>query len=365
MTERILMYVYGDITTDARVNRAADALAKDYDVTVLSTQSGKIVKDKMFNNILIDNKHTGVRGYLENVRKALNIIKKNKPDIFYAHDYYSALLVFLLQDRRYCKKIIYDAHELIIPEKGIKDYKMKFFHFFEKRIIKKVNLVICASEERSNIMQKYYRLTNKPSVIENISQLEIVENDFNRKILDHLADFFKDSSPTIVYAGAVTKGRRIIELFDAIGNLAPMFKLLIIGNGDALDNLKMKAKEYPNVHIAFTGAVPYTCLGLLLSKCDLGFIYYPTDTLNNINCASNKIYEYASVQLPMISNENVTVKKIIETNRIGLASNDFCKAIRQIAPKIIEYKKNCEIFNKQFPWAKTAEKLLLSVKSLV
>ena len=302
---------------------------------------------------------------MENVRRALKIIKKNKPDIFYAHDYYSALLVFLLQGKRYCKKIIYDAHELIIPEKSIKDYRMRFFYFFEKRIIKKADLVICASEERGAIMQEYYKLNDKPLVIENISQLQVVENDFNRKILDNIADFFKDPSPTIVYAGAVTKGRRIIELLDAVDKLAPMFKLLIVGNGDALNMLKAKAKECPNVHVAFTGAVPYTCLGMLLSKCDLGFIYYPTDTLNNINCASNKIYEYASVQLPMISNENVTVQRVIETHHIGLASNDFCKAIRQIAPKINEYKKNCEIFNKQFPWAKTAEKLLSSVKSLV
>lgn len=364
MVTRLFMYVYGDIVTDARVNRAANALARDYQITVLSVDCGRQIQNNdVFNNVLIRNFHKGIRGYFEHIANAYRFIKKNKPDIFYAHDYYSALLVFLLLRSNVCKRIIYDAHELIIPEKGRRSFRQSFFYYFEQAIIKKVNLIICASEERAVIMQKHYKLIDKPLVVENVSQLEIIKDSVSLAILNSLDPFFKDHSPTIVYAGTVVQSRRIMDLLDAVGKISPKYKLLIIGNGDALDLLKIKAKEYPKLNVAFTGIVPYTSLGLLLSKCDLGFVYYPIDSLNNFYCASNKIYEYASVLLPMISNENVTVKRIIETYKIGIASDNFVDAIESIYCKLDEYKKNCILFNQLFPWNSVAERMLLTVKN--
>ena len=60
MKKKLLMYVYGDITTDARVNRAANALADEFDVTVISTNFGKEVKDDKYKNILIGSASTGI-----------------------------------------------------------------------------------------------------------------------------------------------------------------------------------------------------------------------------------------------------------------------------------------------------------------
>ena len=43
MKKRMYMYVYNDITTDARVQRAANALADDFELTLISTQKGKTI----------------------------------------------------------------------------------------------------------------------------------------------------------------------------------------------------------------------------------------------------------------------------------------------------------------------------------
>ena len=133
MKPKLIMYVYGDITTDARVNRAATALANKYDVCLLSTNFGKDVKDSNYKNILIGNGGIGMRNLLMNSYEAYKIVKHEKPSIVYCHDYYSAILAFMLKSRKYCKHIVYDAHELIIPEPDVRDRRLAFFHFFLRK----------------------------------------------------------------------------------------------------------------------------------------------------------------------------------------------------------------------------------------
>lgn len=359
------MYVYGDIVTDARVNRAACALTGSYDVSLISTNCGKPVQNVDYQNILIGSTGTGVKKLFENIWGAYKIVKANKPDILYCHDYYSTLLAFLCLNRKYCKKIIYDAHELIIPESGLKDRRQSFFYWFEKQIIDKVDLVVCASKERCEQMVNHYGLKVAPTVIRNISQLTINIDEQTREIMNSLESFFLTPEPTVVYAGAVMKSRRIQELAKAVSELAPRLKLLIVGKGDAIEPIKEIANANPELKIHFTGSVPYRSLGAILSKCDIGFVYYPNNTLNNRFCASNKVYEYASVGLPMISNENPTIKAELEENHLGIATSDLKQGIINLSSDLAAYKKACVEYTNNNPWQRDADLLVESVKQIL
>lgn len=360
------MYVYGDITTDARVQRAANALCSDFDVVVLSHDKGKKVEDGSFRNILLK----GWKGHpflttLGTVFQAFWFVKRERPEYVYAHDYYSSLLCKLLLRKKYCEKIIYDAHELIIPEEGKKmGFRDKIYYNVEKSIVNNVDFVVCASEERSQMMQEHYKLKSAPLAIKNISQLTVSDDDKTKGILQKLENFFAEPGVTVVYAGVVAKSRRIGELLDAVAALAPKFKLLIVGNGDAIPELQAKAVGQKDLVSAFTGSVPYRSLGAILTLCDVGFIYYPTNSLNNIYCASNKIYEYASVGLPMMSNENPTVKKILEEAHVGIATSDFKKGLLWIESNRDKCKNNCVDFSHNNSWATEAELLRQSILRL-
>lgn len=358
MKKKLIMFVYGDITTDARVNRAATALADKYDVCLLSTNFGKDVKDTVYKNILIGNGGIGLKNLLMNIYEAYKIVKREKPSIVYCHDYYSAILAFMLKSRKYCKHIVYDAHELIIPEKGVKDLRLKFFYFFEKLIIKKVDKVFCASKERGAFMQEHYNLSCSPIPIRNISQLMVNNDRQIQAIVSSLDEFFSKPGLVVVYAGVVSKSRRIAELANAVSSLAPRFKLLIVGKGDAVEELKGITSSNHNLVSAFTGPVPYKALGAILSKCDIGFVYYPVNTLNNTYCASNKVYEYASVALPMISNTNPTIQEELKTNHIGVSSDNFIEALNELCNNLDGYKKSCIDYTKANPWQNDAELLL-------
>lgn len=361
---KIVMYVYGNIQTDARVKRAAKALAGKYELILLSSDCGKQVKDDGYRNVLLKCKSSGLMGYFQSVREALKVVRREKPDVFYAHDYYSALIARLLLKRKHCKKIVYDAHELIIPEEGLSDARMKFFYSMEKAIVNKVDLLVCASQERAALMKEHYHLSKSPLVVENISYLPL---GFDLSKLDaakQLDNFFADKTPTLVYAGVVTKSRKIGSLFDMAAKLAPAVKLLIVGNGDALNEMKEKAAGQNTLKCCFTGAVPYEALGEILKRCDVGYLYYPTNTLNNINCASNKIYEYASVGLPIVANNNPTVKRILEHGGIGISSDDFEDALKQTLSNLNDYKKACAKFVDDNRWEKTALRLLEDVEKM-
>lgn len=357
MKKKIVMYVYGDLSTDARVQRAASALCDNYNVTVVSNTPRREVKSGLWTNYYVSTNHSGIKGVYSSLKEAMGVVKKEKPDIIYCHDYFSAILAFWAIKCYRKSKVVYDAHELIIPEKGVKNRRLSFYGWFEKKIVNKVDLLICAKEERGQLMREYYKLKTIPFVVPNVSQLEISTSKEVAKIVEGLQQFFQISKPTIVYAGVVSKGRGLNSLVDAALELAPKYKLLVIGAGDALSGLKERVTSNNEIETAFTGAVPYHALGALLSKCDVGYVYYPNTTLNNKYCASNKVYEYSSVLLPMVSNENITLKKQLEENGIGISSGNLAKAINDIMEHLQEYKENCSVFNKNNEWESFAKLL--------
>lgn len=348
----MLMFVYNDLTTDARVQRSLDTLASAFDITILSTGS-KLERDNI-EEIIVESTKTGMIKYFDVVRKVIHYERKQKYEYVYLHDYYSCLVGLLLSKR---EKIIYDAHELII---GTREYPVsireKFFGFFEKQIVKRAHLVICADRKRAEIMQKYYKLKQTPVVIPNYSELPLVENS---SLTSEMIDFFNDSRKTFVYAGALVEGRHIDSILYDTSKVSSEYKVLIIGDGSERQNLECIAKDCNRLKYLFLGSIPYRNLGAILKRCDVGFLSYPMTDLNNIYCAPNKIYEYASVELPMICNDNPNLISVVGENGIGVCYSE--NGARDCVGSIVEalgiidhdyekYKNNIRVFRRENSW---------------
>lgn len=360
------MFVYSDITTDARVQRAAEALSAQYNLTLISTYTRKYYQSNQYKTLFVGGRYSSsILDVLSCVYQASKIIKDIRPDIVYCHDYYSSLLARLIISKKYCNSIIYDAHELFVPMDGYKlDLHQRIFYLFEKSIINKVDLLIGTNKERVDIMKRHYKLTKAPIIIRNISQLQIYENDITSNISRDLDEFFEQDGITLVYAGCVSKDRRIDTLLSSALKYSNKFKVLIVGDGNQLKELKEFSLNNKELLVAFTGSVPYSALGYVLSRCDIGYINYPTDIPNNIYCASNKIYEYTSVGLPILANNNPTVKAILEENRIGISTDDFDEGLLYVVANIDLLKQSCIAFSRNNSWENERHKLINAVNQI-
>lgn len=356
------MVVMNALDTDARVQRAAVALENIFDLTLIG--AGKGCGEQSFNQVILNiNNSNGIFRFFDYLNQVKNFLIDNQFDVFYAHDYFSAALVGWVRKRFPKAVIVYDSHELIFPAKGFSQSKRDaFFGHYEKKAIKDANLVICASDERATLMKEYYRMSESPLVIENISQLPIVEDDFSEGLLDSADKIINSPGEILVYAGVLSPGRKIDSLIHIVEE-RPDTKLLIIGGGPDRERLESIAAEKIAGRFHFTGSVPYKYMGILLKKCDVGYISYPTDSLNNTYCASNKIYEYASVNLPMIAPENPTIRKFFEDFSIGEIDSDLGRAFDRVSQIIQTYKKNCGEFTETHQWSQKAKVLTEAVES--
>ena len=360
--KKAIMIVMNTLNTDARVQRAAKVLNSNYDLTVIALKDNGIYDYRVIPLEL--NSKKNYLKYFEFIKKTKQIIKKESWDLIYAHDYYSTAIVSWAKKRYSSSKTVYDSHELIIPDnEGSNSKRDNFFYLMEKQSIKKADLVVCANEDRGELMRRHYKLSTTPISIENISELPISIDNYSEKLLTQCEFITNSEKTTLVYAGVLAKGRRIDRIVHIIENNKNA-NLLIIGDGPDRERLKKIAEQTIPGRFYFTGVIPYKYLGCILSKCDVGYISYPNDSLNNKYCAPNKIYEYSSVMLPMIAPNNPTISKFFSKYGIGEMNDNLNEAFRKIISNIELYRNNCIEFTKNHPWDKEAKKLLHSVNSL-
>lgn len=324
---KLLMTVYNDIRNDARVIRAAKALAEKYELYLYAVNTVDITG---VTCIAADGIETigGVSAYLRYIFGLLRTAKKLHPDLIYGHDIFSAVPLNILQRTRRNCRYIYDAHELFAIEPGRK-YSLieKLQYYAEDWAIRHAALTICAEKRRGEYMVHYHKLEQPPLVIQNISYLPEGEAD---AFFKDNADFFSVDAFGVVYAGGLLPGRKLEMLISAVSQLGKKYKLMLIGNGPARASLETQIRQCNHPNIRLCAAVPYQSLRAILSQFDIGYLYYSTDSLNNLYCAPNKIYEYASVGLPVLANENPTVSEIISSAGIGICDNEISRGLKKL-----------------------------------
>ncbi|EPI00977.1 hypothetical protein D920_00586 [Enterococcus faecalis 13-SD-W-01] len=304
---KIEMFVFNNLSTDARVKRSIDALANENQIKIYSYGSEE--KFHIYKKVI--NISTGSDDKKMNYFKYLFFVVKqliaSKADVFYGHDYYSLPILFILCYLKRKKKIIYDAHELLINDPKIKYTKREmFFIFFEKKIINKVN-VIAASEDRAEIMKQYYHLKKMPIVIENISILKNSTQKLDSATLSVIKKFKENSNFLYGYTGVLSKERNILKFVKDIIEKSED-SILVVGKGD-------QKKEIENLYgdnekVLLLDTVPYEQLYEIVGYIDAGIIQYPSTNWNNKYFASNKIFEYASRKKPFIFYDNPTLEKM-------------------------------------------------------
>lgn len=343
------MFVYNDLKTDARVMRTIETLSKKYELVVYSIGEKKEL-DGVENSTF--NKKYGRLNYIMFIFFILRKVLVTKSDYVYGHDYYACLPIHILMKFKKNNSYIYDAHELLFEKEGeVLSKRQRFFLKFENKIINKVDKTISASKERSLLMKEYYHLNTLPVTINNVSILPK-----SNEAKNYFSQYSNSKSFKIVYAGVVSKSREIDKFIQEIIDSQLDIQLFIIGNGDFKQELMEK---YDNPKVIFIDSLPYSQLRSFIEFCDAGFLNYPMVDLNNTYCASNKVYEYASVGISFLYYFNPTIDQIANDNGIGfLVQNNLPEIVKHISQHKKEIKNATNLFISKNNWSIEEAKLM-------
>ncbi|HYH78711.1 MAG TPA: glycosyltransferase, partial [Longimicrobium sp.] len=152
---RVLMPVFNPIEFDGRVQRAASALAEAYDVTVVSVDAGGGFSDPAYRVRPVAVRRGKAVRHLTFLRAVLGEARRLRPAVVHAHDFFMAVPGWMAA--RACgARLVYDAHELMIPEpERPQTGHEHFWYLTEKAVVRRANLVIAANEERAREMRRH------------------------------------------------------------------------------------------------------------------------------------------------------------------------------------------------------------------
>ncbi|MFA8450664.1 MAG: glycosyltransferase [Bacteroidales bacterium] len=324
--KKVLMAVYNDIQLDGRVQRAARALAYDFDLLLCSVNSSSDYTDVPCRNA---NFKLGRFAYIRFLFKLLFLFLKERPDILYIHDYNMVAFIPMVLPFLGKSKLVYDAHETIAVNKRSEVVKIvRYFACIEKRYIKHVDLVITPIEDRASFMRRFYGLKDI-HIFKNIpiySFTQLPEKKIEEKV-------------KIIYQGILNKNRKLDSLIFLAEELGNQFQFDFVGYGTDEDRLKKMVSDRKLTNVKFLGKVSPQNLHKYLLHADIGLAFYPMDSINTRFCAPNKIYEYAQAGLIIVSSNQWLFRDTFKKYPFGVAVDIIHDPISKLADEIREIAK--------------------------
>lgn len=237
---------------------------KDYEVYVVSFLNNNDLKyveeiKKITDKIYLFNFNKKIKIITNGPRELKKIVKIIKPDIIHSHgvlpDIANAKLKFP------AKKIT------TIHDNMFEDYIYSFGKFkgtiyinMHLRYLKRFDKCVCCSSSSHNILKKHLKNTTyiRNSIFEKPTD-SIIYNKYRNMIRKKYS--IKSTDIVYLYAGNLTKLKRVIEMVDFFNNNLKDYEyLFILGKGPVEDDLKSHINNKNIIFVGFTNDVKqYMC----------------------------------------------------------------------------------------------------------
>jgi glycosyltransferase involved in cell wall biosynthesis len=351
--------------TDQRVNRTALTLHEaGYDITAIGRRLrltpkniSKEYRVKLFNLPF----SKGVLFYVSFNLWAFFYLLFNKFDLVHANDLDSLLAAkaacFIKQ-----KPLVYDSHELFteLPELVNRNLKKAIWFRLEKWLTKGISHCSTVSNGVANELNNRYGLSCE--VIRNLPFKQTFTN----------SNYSISQPKTIIYQGALNKGRGIEKLIEALQYI-PDATLLIVGTGDIENKLISLSREQGLFSkIKFTGRINPEELIKLTRSATIGVSLEEDLGLNYRYALPNKLFDYIQAGLPVLTTNLPEMSQVIAKFDVGqtLPSNFtpqlLANKINQMLNddiNMLKWHSNALVAAKILCWENEKEKLTNLVKS--
>ena len=242
-------------------------------------------------------------------------IKKNIPVIYSLPPFFSLLVVFPFISKK--RKFILDIRDLYPEALSALDFLNKknilyrIIDRYFQYILKKSDLVICATQGISNYISDNYK---KPS--------EVVFNGFPNEILKYPKNKFEDF--TIIFHGILGNFQNIELLVNVINELTDYkIKFIVIGFGKKSHLFK----KINNKNFSFLGKKSNKDTLEIVSRCHLGISLRLDDQLSK-HSIPVKVFEYLGLNLNSIITPKSEGSELIEHLGCGLGLDNDQESIK-------------------------------------
>ena len=306
MRIRIIVSVTNDLVSDQRVHKVCKTLQEvGLDVLLVGRRfkgSEEVKRTyQTYRMKLLFN--SGPLFYLEFNLRLFWFLLFQKHTLLLSNDL-DTLLPNFIASKLKRSVLIYDSHELFpeAPELQKRPFVKSIWENLERFLLPQLKHAYTVCRSIADHYLKQYGL-----------RMEVIRNvPFRKMKTEH-----EKKQKILIYQGVINPGRGLELAIESLVYLND-YKLLIVGGGYGLDELK-KLAEVKGVdqQIEFVGRVPYEKLEKYTAQASVGLLLEEPLGKSFEYALPNKLFDYIHADLPFVASDLIEVNRIVEEYGVG------------------------------------------------
>lgn len=316
----IVFFILNVFDYDSRAQLVChDILSSGWTLDIIATIGGKITSfgEAKIHQIPQPVWPTKKRRFIEYNLRAASIAKKLRADIYHAVDL-DTLWAAVNTARAVGGGVVYESRELYTELMSLsgKPIVRGFWRALEKRLIRKVDVVVTVSEAIADEMKGRYGIS-RPEVVMNVAEsVESIQPVDLRKRFNLQNKFI------LIFQGVLRPGQGITRAVEAIANL-PEVALVFVGDGPVRTAIEKRVTDLGiSSRVRFAGRVAPDQLARYTSGADAGLILIEPVSLNSRLALPQKLFQYIAAETPPIVSDLPLLRQIVQKDKLGVVLKD-------------------------------------------